>query len=171
MGIVKVKTSAGKWKDLADLLRSLTGPIQVEHGCLGSGLYYEVQDSEAPAPDGRPLSAAGDGKPRPSGSRLVVGFRTIIGGQCRKMTASNPKGGCRKRGRRVQGSKSPRVGRISTFSELLQILGPFDSSTLRLFDLFRHPQRRTDEGEYRILSSGTHGAALHGGDGPGHIDG
>ena len=47
LGIVKLKTSAGKWKDVADILSSLTGPIQVEHGCLGCGLYYDVQDSES----------------------------------------------------------------------------------------------------------------------------
>ena len=47
LGIVKVKTSVGKWKDVMDILCSLTGPIQVEHGCLGCGLYYDVQDSES----------------------------------------------------------------------------------------------------------------------------
>ena len=47
LGIVKVKASAGKWKDVVDILSSLTGPIQVEHGCLGCGFYYDVQDSES----------------------------------------------------------------------------------------------------------------------------
>ncbi|MEE8584147.1 MAG: antibiotic biosynthesis monooxygenase [Acidobacteriota bacterium] len=44
---MKVKTSAGNWKDVVDILSSLTGPIQIEHGCLGCGLHYDVQDSES----------------------------------------------------------------------------------------------------------------------------
>ncbi len=47
LGIVKLKTSAGKWKDVVDILSSLTGPIQVEHGCLSCSFFYDVQDSQA----------------------------------------------------------------------------------------------------------------------------
>ncbi|MEE8585627.1 MAG: hypothetical protein V3T83_12330 [Acidobacteriota bacterium] len=36
---MKLKTPAGKWKDVVDILSSLSGPIQVEHGCLGCGHF------------------------------------------------------------------------------------------------------------------------------------
>ncbi|MEE8586030.1 MAG: antibiotic biosynthesis monooxygenase [Acidobacteriota bacterium] len=44
---MKLKTSVGKWKDVVDILSSLSGPIQVERGSLGCGLYYDLQDSES----------------------------------------------------------------------------------------------------------------------------